>query len=79
MVPDLGLFLPVSDYAQAHSFVGAFAVCLPMGMALFLLFELVLRAASVAMLPKWMQCRTPHHPQLPVELSSLFAPWGGYT
>ena len=44
MIPDLPLFvtIPVS-YATTHSIAGLFVACLPLGLACFLAFQLVMK------------------------------------
>lgn len=64
MVPDIGLFFPIVDYAQTHSPLGVFTTCLPLGAAIFLWFETVLRLPLVALLPIWFQRRLDTRPQL---------------
>lgn len=65
MVPDIGLFFPIVDYAQTHSPFGVFSTCLPIGVAIFLLFETVMRCPLVALLPAWFQRRIDSLPQVP--------------
>jgi hypothetical protein len=65
MVPDIALFFPLVDYAQTHSPLGVFSTCLPFGLALFLLFDTVMRGPLVALLPTWFQTRINPLPQLP--------------
>ena len=65
MVPDIAIFFPVVDYAQTHSPFGVFSTCLPFGMAIYLLFDTVMRGPLVALLPTWFQARIDPRPQLP--------------
>ncbi|MCA9222582.1 MAG: DUF4184 family protein, partial [Planctomycetales bacterium] len=65
MVPDIALFFPVVDYAQTHSPLGVFITCLPIGVAIFLLFDTVMRSPLVALLPTWFQTRIDPRPQIP--------------
>ncbi|NER80212.1 MAG: DUF4184 family protein [Leptolyngbya sp. SIO1D8] len=51
MVLDVPLFFPIIDYAQTHSPLGLFTVCLSIGIAGFFLFELVMRRPIIAI---WM-------------------------
>jgi hypothetical protein len=57
MVPDLPLFLPFADYAQTHSNIGVFTACLPLGMLSFILFQAMLKAPLMALLPVSIQTR----------------------
>ena len=66
MVPDIGLFFPVVDYTQTHSPAGVFVVCMPLGVALFILFEMVMRRPLLALLPIWVQRRIASDPQIAV-------------
>ncbi len=65
MVPDIALCFPIVDYAQTHSPFGVFSTCLPLGVAIFLLFDTVMRGPLVALLPAWFQTRIDPLPQLP--------------
>ncbi|MDX1927832.1 MAG: DUF4184 family protein [Pirellulaceae bacterium] len=64
MVPDIGLFYPSVDYAKTHSPQGVFTTCIPLGIALFILFETLVRRPLVALLPNWYQSRIDPRPQL---------------
>ncbi|MBE9067622.1 DUF4184 family protein [Leptolyngbya cf. ectocarpi LEGE 11479] len=64
MIPDLPLFFPIVNYAQAHSLLGLFSICLPLGMGGFFLFELVLRKPMIALLPVWFASRLPSKPNI---------------
>ena len=65
MIPDAPLFFPLFDYAQTHSFLGVFSVCMPLGVSFFLLFEMVCRRPLLALSPTWFQLRLPASPQIP--------------
>ena len=67
MVPDLALFFPYIDYSETHSAMGVFTVCLPMGISLFLLFELVMRRPMTGLLPNYVERRIQSAPRLPTE------------
>ena len=69
VVPDVPLFFPVVDYAQMHSRLGLFTLCLPMGMAAFFVFELVMRRPTIAMLPTWFGSRLSSKPNISAQLS----------
>ena len=75
MVPDTPLFFPVLDYAQTHSLWGVLTVCVPLGVSLFLLFEMVCRQPLLALSPTWLQQRIagesqiPSAPQLNIQVS----------
>lgn len=64
-MPDTGMFFPIADYAEMHSPFGVFTSCLPLGIAIFLLFETVMRRPLVALLPIWFQQRITRLPQIP--------------
>lgn len=67
MVPDLPLFFPCFfDYAHTHSPVGAFVVCLPVGIVLFLMYELLMRRPLTILLPAWVENRLPSAPGIPI-------------
>ncbi|MBL8819303.1 MAG: DUF4184 family protein [Planctomyces sp.] len=57
MVPDLGMFLPIVGYSETHTPLGVFTNCVPAGVVVFFLFELLLRRPLVALLPGWLQGR----------------------
>jgi len=65
MVPDIVLFFPIVDYAQTHCPLGTFTTCLPIGVAIFLLFDTVMRGPLLALLPSWFQTRIDPLAQLP--------------
>ena len=79
MVPDLPLFFPIVDYSKAHSPAGVFALCLPMGIAIFFLFERVMRRPMLALLPGWLESRVSSKPSLPTQpfLSHQLGYWVG--
>ena len=65
MVPDIALFFPIVSYAETHSPFGVFTTCVPLGVAIFLLFDTVMRGPLVALLPTWFQIRIDPLPKLP--------------
>ena len=65
MMPDVALLFPLVDYAQTHSPIGLFTVCLPLGVVGFLVFEMVMRGPLIALLPSWAQSRLRSSPQVP--------------
>ena len=67
MVPDVPLFFPIVDYAQTHSLWGLFTTCLPIGVAGFFLFELVMRRPTIAILPAWLESRLSSKPNVPTQ------------
>lgn len=52
IVPDLWPFVPGIDRAHSHSLPGLFWFSLPLGLALYLLFHLLLKHALVDLLPR---------------------------
>ena len=69
MIPDFPLFFPIVNYAQAHSPLGLFSICLPLGIGAFFLFELVLRKPIIALLPGWFASRLSPKPNVPIRSS----------
>ena len=65
MIPDLALFFPIVNYAQAHSPLGLFSICLPLGLGGFFFFELVMRKPIIAILPGWLASRLSSKPNIP--------------
>ena len=61
------MFFPFVHYDQTHSLMGAFTICLPLGLLLFLLFEIVMRRPLVGLSPAWFQQRLEARPQIPRE------------
>ena len=66
MIPDLGYYLFYSNLARpAHSFLGSILVCIPAGLALWIMFHLlrkplcfVLPNPTGALLPHWRFLRS---------------------
>ena len=59
MIPDAGVFLPrYVDYGRTHSVGGLFTLCLPLGLAAFLMWEYFLKAPLVDLAPRWVRRRT---------------------
>ena len=79
MIPDLPLFFPIVDSSKTHSPAGAFALCLPMGMAVFFLFERVMRRPMLALLPGWVESRLSSKSSIPIQpfLSIQLRYWVG--
>ncbi|MEM7796386.1 MAG: DUF4184 family protein [Cyanobacteria bacterium P01_C01_bin.118] len=65
MIPDVPLFFPVFNYTQAHSTLGLISICLPLGMAVFFLFEYVMRKPMIAILPAYLASRLSSKPNTP--------------
>jgi hypothetical protein len=60
MVPDFAYFLPVGVHrTQTHDFEGLFQFCLPVGLALWLLFVKVLERPTIELLPAPWRERVP--------------------
>ena len=58
MMPDFPLFFPIGpDYRVMHSPMGLFTGCLPIGIGLFLLFQLVVKVPIISLLPTLVQTR----------------------
>ena len=58
MIPDLPLFVPVaSGYGVTHSPLGLFSTDLPLGLAAFIMYQLVLKRPLFALLPAMIQRR----------------------
>jgi hypothetical protein len=58
MIPDLPLFVPLApDYDTTHSVRGVLIACLPLGLACFLLFQLLMKQPLFALLPTAIQSR----------------------
>ena len=59
MTPDLPIFVHfLPSYYTTHSAGGLLTACLPLGLALWLGWELVLRDPTLALLPEWVRRRT---------------------
>jgi hypothetical protein len=50
IVPDLWYFIPLVERAQSHSLAGLVLFCLPLGLALYLLFHLLLKQPLIELL-----------------------------
>lgn len=57
MLPDLPLFLPITNYGKTHATLGALTHCLPIGLVIYLLFEFVMRRPLTELLPRWVRAR----------------------
>jgi len=57
MVPDLPLFFPISNYHRTHATLGALTLCLPMGLVIYAVFELIMRRPLTELLPRWVRVR----------------------
>ena len=71
MVPDLWYFLPFATRAHSHSLDGLLWTCLPLGLAAYLVFHLLLKEPLIALAPRCLAARLAAHarPGLPL------APW----
>lgn len=70
MVPDFAYFLPVGvSRVQTHDFEGLFQFCLPVGLAVWLLFVKVLERPTIELLPTPWRERVPR--SLPVTPRAL--------
>lgn len=50
MLPDFWYFVPLADRADSHSLAGLFWYCLPVGLAAYALFHLLLKQPLIALL-----------------------------
>jgi uncharacterized protein DUF4184 len=58
MIPDLPLFVPfLPGYAMTHSPVGIVTVCLPLGVAMLLAFQWIIKVPAISLFPTWAQTR----------------------
>jgi hypothetical protein len=58
MIPDFPLFVPFSPgYETTHSVPGVFTACLPIGLAGFFVFQLLMKRPLFALLPQAIQHR----------------------
>jgi hypothetical protein len=57
MIPDLPLFFPVVSYWQTHDPTLVFKICLPLGVAAFVLFQVLLKAPLISLCPEFVQDR----------------------
>lgn len=64
MVPDFGFFLPLPVHrGQTHSAMALFTFCLPLGLATYWLFQLLIKTAWCAVLPdRWRERLRAEHP-----------------
>ena len=67
MLPDLALLYPLLDYGLTHSAAGLMTACLPVGISLYVFFELVMRGPLTCLMPVWIQRRSPAEPTLRVQ------------
>ena len=73
MVPDLPLFVPLSpNYGTTHSVPGLITACLPLGLAGFLVFQLLMKRPLFALLPAAIRRRCLSHATRCVEPSLKF-------
>jgi hypothetical protein len=73
MIPDFPLFVPLSPaYGTTHSVRGLLTTCLPLGLACFLVFQLLMKRPLFALLPAAIQSRCLSHATRSVEPSSMF-------
>lgn len=52
IVPDLWYFVPLAERDQTHSLAGLFWFCLPVSLALYALFHLLVKRPLIALLPE---------------------------
>lgn len=57
MIPDLPLFFPIVTYWQSHDPTQVLKICLPLGMAAFVLFQVLLKAPLISLCPEFVQER----------------------
>ena len=58
MIPDWPLYIPIGpEYQLTHSFTGVFIACLPIGLAITLLFLVVVKRALFELAPSGLQRR----------------------
>jgi hypothetical protein len=58
MIPDFPLFVPIApEYETTHSARGVLTACLPLGLACFLVFQLLMKRPLFALLPVAIQRR----------------------
>jgi hypothetical protein len=70
VVPDWPLYVPVGPgYYLTHSFTGLFVVCLPLGLALAVFYQLTLKRPLYELLPKCFQIRLVRQVEQPQRLS----------
>jgi Domain of unknown function (DUF4184) len=73
MIPDFPLFVPLSpDYDTTHSVPGVLTTCLPLGLACFLVFQLMMKRPLFALLPAAIQRRCLSHATRCVEPDPKF-------
>lgn len=60
-VPDLWYFVPFATRAQSHSLDGLLWMCLPLGLAAYLAFHLLLKEPLVALAPRALATRLAAH------------------
>src|SRR5262245_51138876 len=66
VLPDLWYFAPFADRADTHSFAGLFWFCLPVGLAVYALFHLLLKQPLIALLtPRLAGFTRPGLPAVP--------------
>lgn len=65
MAPDFAYFLPTDlDRASSHDFEGVFLFCLPVGLALWLLFTRLMERPTIELLPRAWRERVPRSDEL---------------
>lgn len=57
VVPDLWYFVPFVSRADSHSAAALFWFCLPVGLAVYAMFHLLLKHPLIALLPPAVSCR----------------------
>ena len=74
MIPDFPLFVSLSPkYDTTHSPLGLFTACLPLGLASFLMYHLLMRRPLVELLPFAIRSRLPRDARIVEPSLSFFA------
>lgn len=69
MIPDFPLFFPVVSYWQSHDPAKVFTICLPFGVAAFVLFHMFLKIPLVSLCPRFLQERIAPYATAQLEIS----------
>ena len=57
MIPDFPMFYPIASYSFSHSAIGLIGYCLPMGIVVYYLWELLGKALTIDVSPLWIRYR----------------------
>ena len=57
IIPDFPLFYPILSYDFSHSLVGLLGYCLPSGLLVYYLYELVGKVFVIDLSPMWVKSR----------------------